>query len=144
MPNFTTTTENDKIVASVVFMSTMKKYFTYELSLLCGIPKLQILGDKKDWQDIRTRLHKLREYGASCEKWADILDEILGWITAFTASDGLMFKRLDEITPGSVQVELELDDNEKEYEAMMFAGHSGFNVYDESLDSPQTQLGCGR
>ena len=48
MPSFTTTTDMDKVVASVLMMGTMKKYFVYALGEICGIPSVTLLGEKSD------------------------------------------------------------------------------------------------
>lgn len=37
-PGFTTTTRRDEVCAAASLMSIMQKYFTYSMSLLCGIP----------------------------------------------------------------------------------------------------------
>ncbi|KAG0084046.1 hypothetical protein BGZ93_001414, partial [Podila epicladia] len=38
MPDFTTTTSDDRIISSVIMMSTLKKYFKYRIFTLCGLP----------------------------------------------------------------------------------------------------------
>jgi len=43
IPNFSTTTENDKVVASIVFMGSMSKYFSYGGRTSCGIPSVTLL-----------------------------------------------------------------------------------------------------
>ncbi|KAF9350896.1 hypothetical protein BGX26_010966, partial [Mortierella sp. AD094] len=63
LPTFTTTTNNDTIVSSVIMMATMKKYFKYIFSLRCGLPRVTIEGEKRDWENILERLEKLKEYG---------------------------------------------------------------------------------
>lgn len=45
MPNFTTTTQDDKISAGVIFMATLKKYFAYHGRITCGIPKITLEGN---------------------------------------------------------------------------------------------------
>ena len=50
IPNFSTTTLNDKIVASVLLMGITKKYFLYIFELMCGIPSVTLLGNKADWE----------------------------------------------------------------------------------------------
>jgi len=62
IPNFSTTTLNDKTAASVVMMATMQKYFTYKMELLCGIPKVTLLGTVEDWTMLRKKIDKLVEY----------------------------------------------------------------------------------
>lgn len=81
-PNFTTTTQNDKITAGVALMATLQKYFEYQLSLvLCGIPQVTILGNVEDWKEIRKRVDKLNEFELDgkdvMEKWSTMLGKIL-------------------------------------------------------------------
>ncbi|KAF8178014.1 hypothetical protein BJ912DRAFT_671168 [Pholiota molesta] len=76
MPNFTTTTTDDTVVCAVMMMATMKTYFEYEMSK-CGIPYVTLEGDKCDWQNIRTRIEKLAEFGEEPRKWVRLLRPIL-------------------------------------------------------------------
>lgn len=48
MPAFSTTTDNDKVIASIVFMGAMIKYFTYGGMTSCGLPSVTLLGEKSD------------------------------------------------------------------------------------------------
>ncbi|KAF0691875.1 Aste57867_16976 [Aphanomyces stellatus] len=79
LPGFSTTTDHDRIVGSVVMMASMKKYFTYKFCLECGIPSITLLGTVADWLAIRARVDKLQEYGLG--EWvvmlASILDEFV-------------------------------------------------------------------
>jgi hypothetical protein len=43
IPNFSTTTEHDKVVASVVFMGPMSKYFDFGGRTGCGLPSVTLL-----------------------------------------------------------------------------------------------------
>ena len=60
MPSFTTTTAIDSATSVTVMMGTMKAYFSHEFGLLCGIPKVTLEGEKRDWED---RLERLKTYG---------------------------------------------------------------------------------
>lgn len=75
LPNFSTTTDNDLVTVGVVFMATMKKYFEYRAMMLCGIPYITLEGTIQDWQDIYSRLEKLKEY--KLEKWYDMLEPVV-------------------------------------------------------------------
>ncbi|KAF0693359.1 Aste57867_15674 [Aphanomyces stellatus] len=79
LPGFSTTTDHDRIVGSVVMMASMKKYFTYLFGLCCGIPNVTLLGTVDDWLAIRSRVDKLLEFGLG--EWvvmlASILDEFI-------------------------------------------------------------------
>ncbi|EQC24977.1 hypothetical protein SDRG_17140 [Saprolegnia diclina VS20] len=77
LPSFSTTTDNDIIVGSVVLMTTMKTYFSYKMCLRCGIPQVTLLGTVDDWLDIRRRLDKLSVYGEHMTQWTSMLAPIL-------------------------------------------------------------------
>lgn len=81
-PNFTTTTENDKLTAGVAMMATLQEYFDYEFwGIVCGIPKATILGTVEDWRDIRERVKKLTEFELPGKtvmaEWSSLLERIL-------------------------------------------------------------------
>ncbi|KDO17886.1 hypothetical protein SPRG_16663 [Saprolegnia parasitica CBS 223.65] len=82
LPSFSTTTDHDVIVGSVVLMATMKKYFSYKFCLKCGIPHVTLLGTVDDWQDIRRRLDKLAKYGERMQQWTAMLAPILDQFVA--------------------------------------------------------------
>ncbi|KAG6909858.1 hypothetical protein DXG01_014886 [Tephrocybe rancida] len=77
LPNFSTTTPDDSVICSVLLMSTLKKYFTYRLGTLCGIPYLTLLGTQSDWQSLLSRISKLSEFGAEPTEWSHMLRAIL-------------------------------------------------------------------
>ena len=73
MPSFSTTTPQDCIVASIVFMGAMQKYFTYKCSMLCGLPSVTLQGERADWQKLLDRLEKLPSLGKEAERWHSLL-----------------------------------------------------------------------
>jgi len=75
MPNFSTTTRDDRVTAGVVFMATMKKYFDYKMCLMCGIPSVTLDGTLEDWEEIHRRLDKLETY--KLQDWRGMLNPIL-------------------------------------------------------------------
>jgi len=84
MPEFTTTTENDVIISSVIMMSTVKKYFSYRIVLRCGIPSVTLLGERNDWEKMLERIEKLREYGEETTQWYSLLKPVLtGFVDSF-------------------------------------------------------------
>ncbi|KAJ1525596.1 hypothetical protein HK096_000344 [Nowakowskiella sp. JEL0078] len=93
IPDFTTNTKNDVIVGSVVFMASMKKYFTYKFTLCCGIPALKIDGCKEDWESILSRVAKLKNYGKECEIWVDnmLTPILMNFCSAFDSPPNLEF-----------------------------------------------------
>ncbi|PNP78561.1 hypothetical protein FNYG_08109 [Fusarium nygamai] len=77
MPSFSTTTETDRVVASVLFMGAMQKYFSYGMCLTCGIPSVTLLGEISDWETILTRLDRLDQLGKEPTEFAEMLRPIL-------------------------------------------------------------------
>ena len=73
MPDFSTTLVHDRVVASVVFMGSMQKYFAYSMALWCGLPSVTLLGEKHDWEKLCGRLEKLRSFGPETATWYSLL-----------------------------------------------------------------------
>ncbi|EAL62038.1 hypothetical protein DDB_G0290809 [Dictyostelium discoideum AX4] len=48
IPDFTTTTESDKVVFSIALMSTMKNYFKFVFQSLCGLSEVTFLSEIND------------------------------------------------------------------------------------------------
>jgi hypothetical protein len=87
-PDFTTTTTNDQIIASVVMMATLAAYSTYTFHMLCGIPSVTLLREKQDWEKLLKKIDKLLEYGHPTTKWHKLLKPILSrFVAAFDAPD---------------------------------------------------------
>jgi hypothetical protein len=79
MPNFSTTTATDTIVAAIIMMGSMQKYFSYKMSMCCGIPSVTLLGEKADWVEIRRRVDKLASFGKETEQFSLLLAPILDY-----------------------------------------------------------------
>ena len=93
MPNWTTTTNDDVTVASVLMMGTLQKYFSYKMSLLCGIPSVTLLGERADWEDILKRLDRLPELGDEPATFATLLRPVLEhFIASFNPEPSLAVK----------------------------------------------------
>ncbi|KAH7225099.1 hypothetical protein BKA60DRAFT_606180 [Fusarium oxysporum] len=85
LPSFSTTTENDRIVGSVLLMGALQKYFSYGMTMLCGIPSVTLLGEVTDYEDILKRLDKLEEMGEEPIQFANLLRPILrNMVLSFT------------------------------------------------------------
>ncbi|KAJ7125545.1 hypothetical protein C8R43DRAFT_1075785 [Mycena crocata] len=87
LPSFSTTTDNDTTVSSVLLMATLKKYFTYRFKMTgCGIPRVTLGGEKSDWEGILGRLEKLKEYGLETTAWYHLLYPVVArFVAAFDA-----------------------------------------------------------
>lgn len=63
MPGFSTTTRGDEMTANILMMGLMKAYFKYEGGIICGLPSVTLLGEKKDWEKLQAKLERLAEFG---------------------------------------------------------------------------------
>ena len=77
LPAFSTTTQQDQIVASIVMMASLQSYFNYSASFACGLPSVTLLGEKADYELILHRLEKLRSYGEEPSQFADLLTAVV-------------------------------------------------------------------
>jgi hypothetical protein len=83
MPSFTTTTVDDEVVAAVIMMGTLEKYFQYVFDpTTCGIPTVTLLGELSDWQDIQQRVEKLNDYGTQPSIFCSLLRPVLKYMVA--------------------------------------------------------------
>ncbi|KAI9666022.1 MAG: hypothetical protein M1821_003957 [Bathelium mastoideum] len=79
MPAFSTTTEEDTVVAAVLMMGAMQKYFAYTYTMCCGIPSVTLLGTRADWEEMLHRLKKLAELGDEPTLFYAILKPVLSF-----------------------------------------------------------------
>ena len=77
MPNFSTTTQQDTVVASVLMMGAMQKFFDYKCCIMCGLPSVTLLGVKGDWELILRRLEKLNTFGEEPAQFCKLLKPVV-------------------------------------------------------------------
>ncbi|MCJ1250375.1 hypothetical protein MMC30_007601 [Trapelia coarctata] len=77
MPAFTTTTKHDTVIAFILMMGAMQKYFSYRCRIMCGLPSVTLLGEKADWELILARLEKLRTFGEEPALFYQLLKPII-------------------------------------------------------------------
>ena len=89
IPAFSTTTANDRLVAGIVMMATLKEFFLYKASsLCCGIPRVTLEGERDDWVYLLNRIDKLKEFGPQTTNWYHLLRPILSrFVKAFDKPD---------------------------------------------------------
>ncbi|KAI4189379.1 MAG: hypothetical protein LQ346_005117 [Caloplaca aetnensis] len=88
LPDFSTTTHTDTVTAAVLMMGAMQEYFSYKMTLDCGIPSVTLLGGKDDWIKIQHRLAKLPQLGPEPAQFAKLLNPILEYfVRSFDAPD---------------------------------------------------------
>jgi len=76
-PAFSTTTETDIVVASILLMGATQKYFDFRCVLRCGIPSVTLLGEKCDWEEILRRLEKLKGFGEETTRFYTLLKPVV-------------------------------------------------------------------
>lgn len=77
LPAFSTTTDNDLVVASVLLMGVVQKYFSYKCCIMCGLPSVTLLGEKDDWEIILKRLDKLQTFGTEPTQFCALLRPVI-------------------------------------------------------------------
>ncbi|KAK5584757.1 hypothetical protein RB653_006374 [Dictyostelium firmibasis] len=84
---FSTTTPNDTMAASIALMATVKSFFEFKMSLMCGLPELTLLGTVDDWVNVKNRVEKLKEFdfkgnkdGGCMKSWTELLSPIINEI----------------------------------------------------------------
>jgi len=76
-PDFTTTTDSDRVIGAVLMMGGLQSYFTYSFGCTCGFPSITLLGEKDDWERIAARLDKMDTFGDEAAHVATLLRPIL-------------------------------------------------------------------
>ena len=85
IPDFTTTTDEDKVTAGAIMMGAMQQYFEYVFDCTtCGIPSVTLLGVRQDWENILERLDKLQQLGDEPKQFGELLKAVLnGFLMTF-------------------------------------------------------------
>ena len=82
MPNFSTTTDDDESVASIVMMGTLQSYFSYGLRGGCGFPSVTLQGEKSDWEEILLKVQRVSKYGPETTEWTRLLIPVVQFMIA--------------------------------------------------------------
>ncbi|MCJ1334051.1 hypothetical protein MMC10_010758 [Thelotrema lepadinum] len=84
MPNFSTTTDTDRVAAAILMMGAMQKYFEYGCCLMCGLPSVTLLGERSDYVKLLERLDKIPQLGTEPAAFCSLLRPIITrFITCF-------------------------------------------------------------
>jgi len=80
--NFSTTGPIEKIASQVSLMHTCEKFFNYRMGGKgCGIRKVHFLGEAEDWENLKTKLLRLKTYSLEpydeFNRWIDRLEKVL-------------------------------------------------------------------
>ncbi|MBN2728408.1 MAG: DUF4419 domain-containing protein [Bacteroidales bacterium] len=72
---FSTTGVDEKAAFEIALMEAVEPFFSFDLNIACGIPKIYLEGETKDWQWIQENVQVLRKY--KLDAWADALEPVL-------------------------------------------------------------------
>jgi hypothetical protein len=93
MPRFSTITDIDMAISSMVMMATMREQTNYVLIGGCGFPPVTLQGEAADWEMILTRLDKFAEYGTEPATWSSLLKPVIKrFIATFYLPDSTELK----------------------------------------------------
>lgn len=79
LPGFSTTTPHDQVCAAAATMCTFQQYFSYEFMLMCGIPRVTLLGTVEDWRLLRRKVDRLLDFddnNRTLQAWVPMLQDI--------------------------------------------------------------------
>ncbi|XSG75282.1 DUF4419 domain-containing protein [Herpetosiphon llansteffanensis] len=57
--DFSTTTPTTRIASQIVLLESFQAYFEYEMTPICGIPNITLLGTPADWRSLAERVQRL-------------------------------------------------------------------------------------
>jgi len=90
-PDFTTTTDTDRVAAAISAMATFQTYYSYQCDLMCGLPSIELLGTVEDWHKLAARIERIAEFDAGdghLTKWAAMLEPVIAEMVATKEGKG--------------------------------------------------------
>jgi hypothetical protein len=75
--DFSTTTKNSLTASRIVLLDMVKKYFSYKVYCMCGIPKVTLEGTLEDWTKLQEKVIELRRLNLNMDFWLDRLDPVI-------------------------------------------------------------------
>lgn len=75
--DFSTSTSTTITASRVILLDSIKNYFSYNIEMFCGIPKITLEGKLEDWLLIQEKLIQLRNLNLDLDFWLNDLDSII-------------------------------------------------------------------
>ena len=98
IPEFSTTTEKDRVCGAITMMSSMKSYFNYEFHLRCGLPRVTLEGTVEDWQKLQHLANRFLEFETGdghMKQWHSLFTPVLDeFVNSASGSPDLEFWKL--------------------------------------------------
>jgi len=88
--NTSVATKLSRISSEIAIMDAFKQYFEYQVTFICGIPKITLIGSNEDWEKLRSKVKKLKELNKDnrllLDFWLDklvpLVDQIVDQVTS--------------------------------------------------------------
>jgi hypothetical protein len=77
VPEFSTTTDIERIVGQCTVMDCFKEYFSYNCCIYCGIRGVNLRGTHEDWYTLRDKYIKIKEIIPELKWWYKYFDVII-------------------------------------------------------------------
>merc|ERR1719210_2907484 len=153
--DFSTSTPEHGIATNIAIMSSTQEFFQFVGGIACGIPRVEMLGSRADWEKLRTKFSNLNELlesikadiglntpwwdtaGNILEKLLDSYDEFV--VCGFSPEVGFsgwfmtdfLNQTFSDAPTGITSAPLTIRSEFAEEEAAVVAGIVGFNVKEE-------------
>ncbi|CAG8758437.1 8328_t:CDS:1, partial [Cetraspora pellucida] len=85
--DFSTTTPSSLTASRIVLLDTVKAYFDYRFSTLCGIPKVTLEGTIEDWNKLQEKVIQLRKLNLELDFWLNRLEPVIWKLVATYRGD---------------------------------------------------------
>ncbi|MCJ1326765.1 hypothetical protein MMC10_003430 [Thelotrema lepadinum] len=82
VPDFSTTTEEDKVVGAILMMGAMQKYFSCWGKMSCGLPSVTLLGERADYTKLLDKLDRVSQLGDEPAMFAKLLRPVMKRLVA--------------------------------------------------------------
>lgn len=90
---FSTSTNVDRFVSKTMVMAVSSEYYSYNLTTLCGIPKIVIKGQQSDWINLKKHFNMIAKE-LDMPWWAEQVNPILDeFVNAFNKKFNMEFWR---------------------------------------------------
>ncbi len=146
LPDFSTTTEVDKMVGKLVLMGTVKKFFEYGCGAVscCGISKVTLEGTLDDWIKLKQKVNRFYEFDSpDLVNWGKVLSHVLdNYILLYKGTPDLDFwqQMYTSVTGGSGMKYQRVSGWILAFAPFSDKGNNILNSYDRILET--REYGC--
>ena len=77
---------DSRVVASVIMMGVLQKYFSYGCGITCALPSVALLGERSNWEIILWRIKKLPLLGNEPAIFYELLKPVIARFVQYFTS----------------------------------------------------------